>query len=152
MIEFWRTDPGAVLDRMATLAASARGWLNLRPDVVEDDDVPPPGPLAFLAPPGPAVPLCTWSPGERHRRRTEPPSIGVQHRTGTKAAARLADAGHAVPPGWRVSQDHPRRGLVVEPGAGESHERVLDWLLDAGEALSLLRPTGRWQAAVFGTP
>ena len=146
LVEFSRESPTDIVVHMTELSAGHNGWINLEPEVVEEDEAPEEGGLfAFLAPQGPLVPLCTWSPADRRV------SIGLQHRAGPKAAARLAELGHPVPTGWYVSQDHPRRGLVVEVPPDEPHERVLAWLLGAGELLCRLPVTGRWQAAVFVT-
>ena len=50
-------------------------------------------------------------------------------------------------------QDHPKRGLVLVPTAGD-HRRdeldtVLDWLLRATGALCPVRRTGEWRALVY---
>jgi hypothetical protein len=144
VVEFSRDAPDDVAARMSELSLERTGWINLEPEVVEEDETTQSGGLfAFLSPQGPPVPLCTWSPSDRRV------SIGVQHRAGPKAAARLAEAGHPVPDGWYVSQDHPRRGLVVEVPLDEPHRLVLEWLLTAGELLCRLPLTGRWRAAIF---
>ena len=111
-----------------------RGWVNLQPGVAEED-VPPPTSSLFglFSARGPAVPLCTWHRGER--------SAGVQHATGPKAASRID-----VPPGWRVVQDHPRRGLVVRVPADVEDVEVLRWLVDVGIRLCPVPTTGRWLA------
>jgi len=64
-----------------------------------------------------------------------------------RAAARLAERGLPLPAGWRVTQDHPKRGLVVSAAADEA--AMLEWLLRAGELLSVVVPTGIWDAAVY---
>jgi hypothetical protein len=99
---------------------------------------------------GPPVPLCTWTPGQVRRRRVEPAAVGVQHAAGPKVARRLVELrAPPVPDRWVVSQDHPRRGLVVHPSAEAGPEEVLSWLLRVGEALSSLPVTGWWAAAVY---
>ena len=147
-LEVFASAPGVLVDRMEALAAAHRGWVNLRPVPVDEDAVPPDTP-GFLSGMGPALALCTWSPGEARRRGVDPASIGVQHRAGAKAAGRLIEVGHPIPHGWRVTQDHPRRGLVVVPPADVPVDDVLAWLLGAGEALSVVPVTGRWVAHVF---
>jgi hypothetical protein len=84
---------------------------------------------------------------ERKGRR-RPASLGIQHATGTKAARRLADHGCPVPQGWRVTQDHPRRGLVVDVIPEEEPAVILGWLLDAGWVLCPPDTTGWWNAVV----
>ena len=147
-LELSRHEPVEVVARMAELAAAHRGWINLRPVVDEEHDVPAARPGIFSGL-GPAVPLCTWTPGERRRRGVEPASIGIQHQTGPKVAARLARLGHPVPPLWRVVQDHSRRGLVVQLPPEPDHREVVDWLLLAGELLCLVPTSDRWVAVVF---
>src|SRR5438105_14066620 len=109
---------------MAAITAGGNGWINLEPEVIEEDEAPDSGALfAFFSSQGPPVPLCTWSPADRRV------SIGVQHRAGPKAAARLPELGHPVPTGWYVSQPHPPRGVGVEVPLDEPTEHVPAWLL-----------------------
>jgi hypothetical protein len=139
------------------MAAEHRGWVNLRPLVHEDDDVAEGGYavrqgglFGVFGGLGPPVPLCTWTPGEERRRGVERSSVGVQHAAGPKVVRRLEELGAPpVPTGWVVSQDHPKRGLVVRPLADAPLEDVLEWLLDVGEALCLLPFSGWWYAAAF---
>jgi len=141
--------PGAVLAQMDRLGSSHSGWINLRPEVREEDEPDTPVGLGGLfAASGPEVPICTWVAGKVGRKGIEQDSVGIQHAAGTKAVARLATLGVAVPEGWRPEQDHPRRGLVVRVPAGVAHAVQLTWLLDAGAALSRVRLTGQWEARV----
>ena len=144
-----RSDVAGVVERMERLAAAGAGWINLRP-AVDADEAPQPaaGIFAVFGGRGPDVPLCTWVAGERRKGRQGDPSIGIQHSSGTKAAARLAEAGIAVPQGWRVVQDHPKRGLAVEVPATAPHGEVVTWLMRAGEGLSRIPLPTRWQVAV----
>ena len=150
LFELTPDDTGEVVARMSRLAAAGRGWINLQP-AIDPDDLPPPvsGLTALLFSQGPDVPLCTWSPNPTRQR--EPVSIGIQHNAGRKAAVILRDRGVPVPDGWRVSQDHPRRGLVVEVPAADAgdHARIVRWLLDAATVLSTVPLTGTWRAAVY---
>ena len=111
-----------------------RGWINLQPDV-DEDDVPPSGSALFglFSTRGPVVPLCTWHPGER--------SAGVQHGTGPKVTSRID-----VPAGWRVVQDHPRRGLVVRVPPDVPNLDVLRWLIQVGSALCPVPAREHWLA------
>ena len=142
-------DLATVVARMATLAAAGAGWINLQP-AVDPDDVPPQptGLFAAFSGRGPEIPLCTWVAGERRKGRQGRSSVGIQHASGVKAAARLADAGVAVPAGWRVAQDHPKRGLVVEVPPEVAHEDVVRWLLRAGDALARIALPDRWRVVV----
>jgi hypothetical protein len=112
------------------------GWVNLQPEVADaGEDPTTSGFFAVFGARGPAVPFCTWMPGER--------SAGIQHGTGPKLASRID-----VPAGWRVAQDHPRRGLVVRVPDGVADEVVLAWLLATGEVLCARPLLGRWVAEV----
>jgi hypothetical protein len=115
-------------------ALDARGWVNLRPDVAEED-APPEASSVFgiFGARGPVIPLCTWHPGER--------SAGVQHATGPKVVRRID-----VPAGWRVVQDHPRRGLVVRVPPETSDTMVLRWLVDVGTRLCPVPMRDEWVA------
>ena len=130
-IAFTADDPGA-----AVAAIEPGGWINLRPDL---DDLPPPsrGWLGHVfSNRGPAAPLATWHPGER--------AAGMEHGTGSK----LGDRAN-VPAGWRVVQDHPRRGLVVQVPEGVADAEVVRWLVELGEELSPFTTAGRWTAQVL---
>jgi hypothetical protein len=63
--------------------------------------------------------------------------------------AKLLELGLALPEGWRVVQDHPRRGLVAKLPAGADDVKVLGWLIRAAGALCAVPRTGRWRAEVF---
>jgi len=147
-IEFDTSDRAAVLAAMARLSDGS-GWINLQP-VVDPDDLPPQGSalLGIFSSRGPVLPLCTWTPAGLSKRETFV-SLGVQHPTGTKAAARLADRGVPVDGRWRVRRDSPKGGLVVVAPADDPNERILDWLLRAGEALCPADNHGRWVAFVY---
>jgi hypothetical protein len=150
-MEFSPGEPGEVLEIMGFLAVTGDGWINFQPAVAAEDMPPPPGELTQLfSARGPTVPLATWTPGQPRRdgsRGRE--EVGIQHGTGRKARDHLADRGGAVPAGWPVRQDSPRRGLVVEVPDGVSHRDVLDWLMPAAAMLSEVALTGPWRAAVF---
>ena len=143
-IDFAVDDRAAVLDRMGRLRASAKGWINLSPAL--DEDAPPPprsSTFGLFSGRGPDVPLCTWVPGP-------PVEIGIQHGAGAKAVQLLRNLGEPVPDGWRITQDHSRRGLVVVVPAAVADDRVLDWLLRAGTALAAhLKLAGWWRAAIY---
>ncbi|MCU1379418.1 MAG: hypothetical protein JWN29_2401 [Acidimicrobiales bacterium] len=131
IVRFTSDDVGPVL-----AALDPRGWVNLQPDVEDAPPPPPPGWFgSVFSNRGPALPLATWYPGER--------SAGIEHNTGPKLASRID-----VPVGWRVTQDHPRRGLVVRVPAEIADAEVLRWLVDLGEALSAVPTSGQWIAEI----
>lgn len=148
-VEFPADDVSAVVPFLSELTTGGGGWVNFEPGY-DADDAPPPRSLlgqAFSAR-GPDIPLCTWVPPQRHRRWTEPQTVGVHHGAGRKAVDRLAAAGVDVPAGWRVVQDHPRRGLVVAVPDEASHASIVTWLVRAGTVLCAVPLSGWWRAAV----
>jgi len=146
-IDFALNDRDAVLARMARLTEAKKGWINLSPALDEDEEPPPrSSTFGLFSGRGPDVPLCTWVPGP-------PVEVGIQHGAGRKAVQVLRELGAPVPDGWRVTQDHSRRGVVAVVPDGTSNETVLDWLLRAGTALaSHLKLAGWWRAAFYYPP
>jgi len=148
-IEFRIEDSSRVVAAMDRLAVAHDGWVNLDPQVRPEDEPPPRAGLAtLLAGPVHDVPVCTWVAGKRTRHGVQPDSIGVQHGGGSRVLGRLASSGLALPEGWKLVQDHPRRGLIVTPAPGAPHQDVLTWILEAGAVLSAVRLTGEWLAEV----
>jgi len=151
-VEFDETDPTPVLPYFAELTAAGAGWINLEPGY-DSEDAPPPRSLlgqAFSAR-GPDIPLCTWVPPQARRRGwTEPATVGVHHGAGAKAVEKLRARGVDVPAGWRVMQDHSRRGLVlaVPDDAGATPAAIVEWLIEAGTALCPIQLSGWWRAAI----
>jgi len=143
-----RDDRQPVVATMVELAALAgTGWINFDAGVDKDTPVPPRSLLGnVLAARGPDLPHCSWVP-----EPNAPTSIGIQHASGTKAVARLAAAGMPLPAGWRMMQDHPRRGLVLAvpaSSAPDDLDELLVWLLRAGRELSTVPLNGFWLATI----
>lgn len=143
-IDFALDNRSTVLARMERLHEIKKGWINLSPALDEDEDPPPrSSTFGLFSGRGPDVPLCTWVPGP-------PVEVGIQHGAGPKAVDVLGNLGEPVPDGWRVTQDHSRRGLVAVVPDGIPDEQVLDWLLRAGTALAAhLKLAGWWRAAIY---
>lgn len=138
-----------MLARMEQLGESHGGWINFDPEVEEDDEpAPPTGLGAIFSTAVHQVPVCTWVAGKVSKHGIEPDSLGIQHATGTRAVARLAERGVPIPDGWRWMQDHPRRGLVVLVPHGTPYADEMRWLLRAGTTLSTVRLTGEWEARI----
>ena len=118
-------------------ALSSNGWVNLQPEV--DTDAEPPasatGLFGLFSGRGPAVPFCTWHPGER--------SVGIQHGRGPKLARSID-----IPAGWRVVQDHPKRGIVLRVADGTTDSEALTWLVHTAAGLCDVPMLGRWVAEV----
>ena len=152
-IEFVPADPSAVVAVMDQLASAHHGWVNFLPEVRPEDEPPPhTGLTLLLAGPVHDVPLCTWVAGALTHRGAQPDSVGVQHAAGTRVLARLTAAGLGLGAGWRLVQDHPRRGLVVAPASDADRSDVLRWLLSVGELLSTVPLTGHWKAEAHLAP
>jgi hypothetical protein len=137
-------DLSAVQAALAACRAAGRGWVNLFPSVEIEGGG---GDAGLFTGRGPALPLATWTPGGQRRRYPASATLGLQHGTGPRVAAHLAELGLGVPAGWVVVQDHPRRGLVVEVPLGVDDRVVLDWLLAATSALCPV-PFSSWAATV----
>jgi hypothetical protein len=148
--EFRPPATAAVLARMEELSEARDGWFNLLPGVPEEEVEPAPGGIFSSLFSGTQAPvsMCTWMPAGRGRRPAGQ-SIGILHPRGRFAASQLAALGVPVPSGWRVRQDHARRGLIVLPPGGTPASEVLDWMLRAGAALAVVPLTGTWQARVY---
>lgn len=126
-------------DLAEVLARTDARWINLQPEVDDTgaDELRSGGSGYFgvFGARGPAVPFSTWHRGER--------MAGIQHADGPKLKQRID-----VPAGWRVTQDHPKRGLVVVPVAEATDEEVLTWLMATAGGLCPLPLLGRWVAEV----
>ena len=149
VVEFHEKRREPVVARMVAMADTGAGWINFSPGL--DVDEPPPERTALsalLAARGPTVPLATWAPAQGR----EPASLGIQHAQGPKTVRILADRGVQLPDGWRIRQDHPRRGLVVVPAEATGEEALdaaLEWLLTATAALCPVRRSGEWRAYCY---
>lgn len=149
-IEFTPPDIAGVAAELAALRDAGDGWVNLLPGIVDDADAEPPGGLfAFLGTRQPPVTMATVMPARKERRDVEGMSVGLMHPTGGRSVARLAEAGVALPDGWVVRQDHPRRGLVLRTSPEAAPGDVVTWCVQAGAALCMVEMTGRWQAIVY---
>ena len=145
-VEFFASNRDVVVDRMAELAADRSGWANFLPGIPDDVYVPRQGLLRFFGARGPEALMATWVPGEQ---RTEPTTLGVQHAAGHRMVPALAEAGLALPDGWRVLQDHSWRGLVVAVPDDADLDHLVGWLLAATEQAATFPLTGSWKAAFY---
>ncbi len=147
--EFVAHDDPELMAQMARVAATGTGWINVDPIIEEEHEPPAPGPFAFLGGSTHQVPTVTWMPGKRLANgTTRSTTIGLQHASGPHLAWKLADLGLPLPEGWRVTQDHPRRGLVAMVPADVAPRTVMDWLLGLAAAVCTVPATGRWEASV----
>lgn len=145
-----REEAAEAVAELDSLVAAGRGWVNVLPEIPSEVEVPAtPGVLAIFSKRGPAVPLGTWTAPVADGRRPEPAQVGIQHGAGAPAVPVLAATPDRLPEGWRVLQDHPRRGLVVLPPPDVSAAEVLGWLLGALDRLCRVPHTGRFQVFVY---
>lgn len=149
-IEFTPPDIGSVGAELAALREAGDGWVNLLPGVVDNGDLnPPAGLFAFFGTRQAPVTMATVMPARPDKRNVEGMSVGLLHPTGGKSVARLAEAGVAVPGGWTLRQDHPRRGLVLRTAPDTAPADIVTWCVQAGTALCMVDMTGQWQAVVY---
>ncbi len=148
-LEFAGADDPELYGHMVEVEKTATGWINIEPIIAEEHEPPEPGPFAFLGGSTHKVPIVTWMPG-RHQSdgTTKPTTVGLQHAAGTHVAWKLRDLGLPLPATWKVTQDHPRRGLVAQVPADADNKEVMVWLLQAGTVTCQVPSTGRWRASV----
>lgn len=119
-----------------SVLAHPGAWCNFEFEPIDDDSVPPESALfGFLAARGPANPLATVM-ARTEGKRDSLPQVGIQHQAGTKAAKQLREAEVFGPSNARVTQDHPRRGLVVRWPETATTEELIAWLFPAMRVLS----------------
>lgn len=149
-IEFTVTSPSAVVDVLDELVAARAGWINLFPEVDEDEAtaVTPSAVAAIFRAPGPPIPQVTLIPPTDGRRGPKPAQLGMTHGVGTAVMRRLAAEGLERPEEWTVVQDHVRRGLVLRLDDPLDVDRALTWALRAGTLLCPINTTGGWLAEV----
>ncbi len=80
---------------------------------------------------------------------TSSPSLGITHNQGRRVLTELQAGAAVIPAGWRVEQDHPRRGLVVRVPADEPFEKVLRWAILTVSLLGGSRGGVRWYADAY---
>ncbi len=149
-LEFGTADDPELVGFLATVKAGGTGWINIEPIIEEENEPPQPGPFAFLGGSTHKVPNITWMPAKPASDGTgRPTTVGIQHAAGPRLAWKLRDLGLPVPEGWRITQDHPRRGLVAQVPADADDRSVMGWLLQAATAACAVPTTGRWRASVF---
>ena len=147
-VKFTVDDLAPVVVCMAKLASAGDGWINLIPRIADEEERPTSlGFLTLFSGGSSGLTMCTWIPGSHNRRGPTLPSLGISHVTSRRAVARLSSLGLAIPPAWRVEQDHPRRGLVLRVPFEESHEELLAWAIRAVGALTP-GPIRGWHADV----
>jgi len=150
-ISFASADSAEVVQAMHELTARGAGWINIGPELTDEEAARVPqrsGISAWFSGRGPAVAMATWVPAARSGR-ARPAQLGIEHGSGPNALARLHDHGLGLPAGWLRRQDHAKHGLVIDLPAGEAPEAILAWAIEAVELLQTAElPARRWIAAV----
>ncbi len=124
-IRLVRGDIEPLSDLLGRARSRPGSWVNVQPELDPDRPQPSESPLiALFSGRGPANPLGTVVITEG-----APIEIGIQHRLGPRFAHQLADAGLAIPETWLVTQDHPRRGLVIDAPVGAPNQVMARWML-----------------------
>jgi hypothetical protein len=151
-IVFTPADTSRVVGEMARLAVAHDGWVNLLPGVPGDEVEGPGKPTVFSTLFGGTaspVTMTTWLPAKAGRAGTGEATVGIMHPRGKRAVTQLSQMGIPLPEGWRVRQDHNRRGLILLAPEAFPLDALVDWILRAGAALATTELTGSWQARVF---
>lgn len=148
-VELAAVDPAPAVAAVEELVRAGGGWVNLHPEVEEDDAaaVSPSIVGALFRAAGPPIPHVTLT-APTGGRRPQRAQLGITHGVGTAVVRRLAAEGLALPEGWQVVQDHVRRGLVVRLDDPLDVPAALAFALRAGTLLCPVPTTGRWLAEV----
>lgn len=149
-IEVDATALGPAVEAFERLVEAGSGWLNLLPEVEEADveAVTPSALGALFRAAGAPVPQVTLMAPTAGRRGRRPAQLGLTHGVGTMVLRRLEGEGLERPKGWKVVQDHVRRGVVVDLEDPPDAEQAIDWAVRAGTLLCPIPTTGRWLAEV----
>ena len=148
-MEFRLDEPKDILGYMARLLGAGDGWINLTPKVSDEAETTSLNFLTLFGGGSTGVAMCTWLPEVRESRGRNHVRLGISHVTGLRARAQLYSLAIPIPTNWRVVQDHPRRGLVLEVPSEEPNELVLTWALAAVSALNRLDRAGIWRAEIY---
>lgn len=149
-IEFRGDATGDVLAAVDEVMAAGRGWVNVFPEVDQDaaKAVQPSVVGSLFRAPGPPIPQATLLAPTEGRRGRKPAQLGLTHGVGKMVVRLLAEQGLPLPEGWKVVQDHVRRGLVLRLDDPPDTMVALGWTLKAAEALCPIPVTGGWLAEV----
>lgn len=151
MIEFTPADITGVVAHLGVVIERGAGWLNIEPIVgeVAMDELrrrAPPAMVRVFSGKGGKIPFGTFVPGD-HRKDTKG-QVGLEHSAGPRALQQLREAGIELPAGWRMRQDHGRRGIVCDVPRDEKPDTIVRWILDASVQLCEIDLTGWWTAVV----
>ena len=151
MIEFTPDDIDAVVQGVAGMIERGAGWMNIEPIVgeVAMDEIrrsAPPAMVRVFSGRGGKIPYGTFVPGDH--RKDKLGQVGLEHSAGPRGLQQLRDAGVVLPAGWRMRQDHGKRGIVCDVPRDESPTVIVRWILDASLQLCEIDLTGWWTAVI----
>jgi hypothetical protein len=75
-------------------------------------------------------------------------SVGLEHPHAARAIPFLRDNGVVTPREWKIKQDHPRRGIVLEVASDVAPVALVQWILGSARLLSKARIDRNWTALV----
>ncbi len=133
---FHASDPAEVVAEMDAMAERADGksWLNIVP-VLDEEQASimseRTGVAGWFTGRGSDLPLATWVPADLSGRKPEPPSLGIQHGTGSNALERFAAEGLALPDSWVKQQDSGKRGIVLAVPVRIPHLDIVNYVTTA---------------------
>ena len=151
MIEFTPDDIDAVVEQLGGVIERGAGWLNIEPIVgeVAMDEIrrsAPPAIVRVFSGKGGKIPFGTFVPGDN--RKAGMGQVGLEHSAGPRGLQQLRDAGVVLPAGWRMRQDHGKRGIVCDVPRDEGPVNIVRWILDASVQLCEIQLTGWWTAVI----
>ena len=151
MIEFTPDDIDAVVEQLGGVIQRGAGWLNIEPivgEVAMDKlrDHTPPTIVRLFSGRGGKIPFGTFVPGDN--RKASMGQVGLEHSAGPRGLQQLRDAGIVLPAGWRMRQDHGKRGIVCDVPRDEDPAVIVRWILDASLQLCEIDLTGWWTAVI----
>lgn len=144
VVAFDRFAPVGLAEAIAERVAAGSGWINAHPshDEVDQRALGRPG---FFAARGPTIPLGTFVAGSGSAAH----QLGLEHAGGRKALQALQEAGVVIPPGTRLVQDHPRRGLIFALATDTDPAAVAALLVEAAVQLTPIPLPQRWFAEIY---
>jgi hypothetical protein len=151
MIEFTPDDIESVAQALGVVIERGAGWLNIEPIVgeVAMDEIrrtAPPAMVRMFSGRGGKIPFGTFVPGDH--RKGGLGQVGLEHSAGPRGLNQLRDAGVVLPAGWRMRQDHGKRGIVCDVPRDEAPAVIVRWMLDASVQLCEIDLTGWWTAVI----
>ena len=126
-LKFSPTTVGPVVELMNRYRYTSDSifWFNIEPDV--DERSIHTGSIFWKAfsSRGPRIPQFTWTSATDRKGNYQPSEIGLTHPTGIAVLERIKSFQINIPDEWRLIQDHPKRGIVIQLPATYVSEEVV---------------------------